>query len=137
MAGVWSDQGIADALDAITADVPVSTAKLRLFKSNTSISNTTVLSDLTESTFAGYSAQNLTSWSLSAVTAHVAKSDPAAISWTITSGTEAVYGWYATNSAGTRLLWAQRDPAAPVNLDAAGLNVYTVTASLQAKDQAT
>lgn len=137
MAGVWSDQGISDALAEVTAGSPVSTAKLRLYSNNVTPSNATVLADLTESSFSGYSAVTLSGWSSPVVTAHVAQSDPSSITFTITSGTATVYGWYATNSAGTRLLWAQRDPSAPITLDATGLNQYTVTASLQAKDTAT
>lgn len=137
MAGVWSDLGIAKALDDIVAGAGFSTAKLRLFKNNVTPDNTKVIGDFTEATFSGYAAISLTGWSAAAVTAHVAQSDPTAGTFTITSGTQAIYGWYVTDSGGTVLYWAQRDPSAPVTLDASGLNQYIVTASLQAKDTAT
>jgi hypothetical protein len=137
MAGVWADDGIKAELDAMTGSSPISTAKLRLFKSNTTPSNATVLSDLTEATFAGYSAISLSGWSAAVVTAHVAQSDPSPGTFTITSGTQAIYGWYVTDSGNTKLLWAQRDTGAPITLDASGLSQYTVTASVQTKDTAT
>lgn len=136
MAGIWADQGVQDELDAMKGNSPLSTAKLRLYKNNVTPTNATVLADLTEADFSGYAAQTLV-WGASSITAHIAEAAAATLSFTISSGTQNIYGWYVTNSAGTRLLSVERDPSAPVAMDASGLNVYSITLSVKAKDNAT
>lgn len=137
MAGVFSDEGAADALNAVVTAPSMNASKLRLFKNNLVPDNTKVLADFTEADFAGYAPISLSGFSVPSVAAHVASSSPAPATFTITAGSQNVYGWYVTNSAGTKLLFSQRDPAAPVALDSAGMNTYTITATVKAKDSAT
>lgn len=129
MPGVVPDQGIQDALDDLLATTEWANAKLRLFSNNVTPTTSDTPSTYTESSFSGYSAVTLSGWSAASVSAHVATSTATPITFTITSGSATVYGWYITNSAGTRLLAAQRDASAPVSLSSTGTNTYSVTQS--------
>lgn len=137
MAVVWADQGVHDAAEAIRQTAPFPTLKVHLFTNNVNPSNATVLADFTEATFAGYVAQSLTTPNPAVDAAHISTVTAVSVSFTITAGAQNIYGWYVTNSANTRLMWSQRDAAAPVAMDAAGINVFTLTLSYSDKDQAT
>lgn len=137
MAGVWNDGSLAAALDAILANAQFATAKLRLFKNNVTPTNTFNVASFTEADFAGYAPIDLPGWSPAAVAAHIATAGNIAQQFTITAGTQNIYGWYVTNAAGTALLLSQRDPLAPILMDAGGMNAYAVTLNASAKDEAT
>lgn len=137
MADVINDGGLTTALDAILADSQWGTAKLRLFKNNVTPDNTFTTASLTEADFTGYAAITLAAWGASTLSAHIASALQTKQSFTITSGSQTIYGWYITNSAGTVLLASGRDPAAPINLSSTGLNKYGVTLTANLKDNAT
>lgn len=104
-----------------TPDNPV----LHLYSNNVTINDNITTGSFVETACAGYSSISLI---------------PA--SWTITSGTETkasypkqtfsmipittlhVYGYYITNTAGTKLLWAQRADFAPATFPAGSATFY-------------
>jgi len=116
VADTWyfTDDGIKLSLGKITGQdgsTPLGSSVLRLYKNNPSPapSKATVLGDLTQCTFAGYSGQTLSSsnWAAATVTAHVASSLYSFnVDFTRSStGTpEDVYGAYLTDSTNTQLL---------------------------------
>lgn len=79
-----------------------------------------VLADFTSrvSTFPGYAHQPISNWvdgGLDASNRRIISADP--VTFTLTSGTEAVYGYYITDGTPTILYWAELDPGGPVTLD--------------------
>jgi len=137
MSDVINDGGLAAALDAMLADSQWATAKLKLFTNNVTPDNTFGTGSFTEATFTGYAAITLAAWGASSLSAHIASSLQPKQQFTITAGSQNIYGWYITNSAGTVLLASGRDPAAPVALNSAGMNKYGVTLTASNKDNAT
>ncbi len=132
MAGIVADDGVKDWLTDLTAGSHFSAMKCRLFQNNHTPSTSDALSNYTESSFAGYSAVSLSGWSAVTVSAHVASTTAAVATFTLTSGSQSVYGAYLTDSGGTHLYAAQIDPNAPVNLNTT-ITTYqvTVTVTLQ------
>lgn len=137
MAGVWSDLGVQQALDTIKATSIFLNARIHLYVNNVTPTTSSTLASFTEATFTGYAALALATIGASGVTAHVASAIVASKTFTITAGTATVYGWYVTNAADSIMYWAERDPSAPITMDASGLNSYTVTMTISTKDQST
>lgn len=138
MAGILMDDACKALVDAMSGHAAFPAGiKLRLFSNNHVPSNADTIASYTEATFAGYLAISLADPGASTVTGHVASATFAAATFTCTSGSQNVYGWYLTDTAGTKLYYAQADPAAPVTVSSAGLNTYTVTVTLSEKDVAT
>ncbi len=91
----------------ILCDLVVSAAtKIKLFKSNTTPSGSTVVGDLTECDFAGYSAANLT-WASASQVSSKGSATASDVTFTASSGSQTVYGYYACKTDGT-LLWVER-----------------------------
>lgn len=88
-------------LNIVVNKVAATNLKLHLFKNNATISESTVIGDLTECDFTGYSAKTLTgaSWSVSGSTASYAQQ-----TYSMTSG-GSLYGWYITNAASDTLIF--------------------------------
>lgn len=128
--GVFEDDGIRVALDNVTAG-ELATAKLRLYSNNLTPTNAQVIGDFTEATFTGYAAVTLSGWTAASVAAHVASSTANPVTFTLTAGTQSIYGWYITNAAGTVLYAAGRDAAAPVAMSLT-VNNYQVTVTVSA-----
>lgn len=130
MSGVFSDDGIKDALAGLHSSTDYTGAKLHLLKGAVTFDNTLTAAtcNAQEADFTGYSAQSVGAWSAPTVTSHVASSFPGLISFTITAGNQDIYGWYLTDAAGTKLLQAQADPdpSGHVNISSTGINVYSV-----------
>jgi hypothetical protein len=124
----WQDDGIQDSLDTLTGTTPWSTAVLHLFSNNVTPDNTTTLAGLTEATFAGYSSVTLGGWTAASLAAHVASSTANPVTFTLTSGSQNIYGWYVTSADG-ELLCAGRDVAAPVAMTVT-VNTYQVTLTI-------
>lgn len=80
---------------------------LKLFKTNVTVSASTVVGDLTEADFSGYSAKTLTrgSWTVTQVSskASASYSDQ---TFTASSGSQTLYGYYIVDNSGN-LLWAE------------------------------
>lgn len=108
------DEQLAESLDERTGKSSghlYDGAKARLYKSNTTITKSTVLSDLTEADFAGYASITLANatFASASVSGHVASSlYGTTLTWTrSTTGTaQTVYGMYITNAAGTKIIAA-------------------------------
>jgi hypothetical protein len=126
----FQDSGIQYDITNFTTGA-LANAKLHLFQHGPTISNATVLSALTEATFAGYAAVAMSGWSASTVTDHVASSTANPCTFTLTSGSQAIGGWYVTDSTSTYLLCAGNDPNDPVNLNTT-VNTYQVTVTVSA-----
>jgi hypothetical protein len=133
MAGVIPDESLQYDLDQLLLASRWATAKLRLYTNNITPSTSSVVADFTEATFTGYAAITLPAWPASTLASHIATSAQASQTFTITSGSQNVYGWYITDSGGTHLLAAQRDPAAPVALSSTGTNTYSIQQSITAQ----
>jgi outer membrane lipoprotein SlyB len=133
MAGKVMDQDLSDTLKDNTTGSGILNSGLvmRLFTNNITPTNANVIGDFTEATFAGYSSQTLGAWSAPSVTAHVGKVSGAALTFTITAGSQTVYGYYVTDAGNTKLYFAERDPNAPVALAATGPQTYTITPTYQ------
>src|SRR5688572_32940844 len=87
------------------------TLRVRLFQSNTTPSQSTVIGDLTEATFSGYAAVT-PSFGASATASNKGTiTDSAARDFTHNGGgtSNTIYGYYVTyESGGSTLLWAER-----------------------------
>jgi len=105
--------------------------KMHLFQNNFTPTTSSVLANFTECTFAGYAAQDISSWGASVVVGHVATMTAAPNTFTrsTTGAAQDVYGYYITNQAGSLLYWAEKDPVGPRVVTNAGDSV-TVTAAL-------
>ena len=128
------DEGAAAVLDAETGHTAMPALYLRLFSNNVTVDGTQDHTSFTEATFAGYAAIALPDPGASSVAAHIASRAYAQQTFTITAGSQNIYGWYITNAAGTKAFWAQTDAGAPVGMAASGLNNLAYTITLKQKD---
>lgn len=111
-----TNPGEAFLLEAAVGKTNVATGfKLKLFKNNVIVSRATVLGDLTEATFGGYTAGGIGllvgTWAAATAGSGsgIALSEKASIayaqqSWTWSSGSETIYGFYITDNGGTVLI---------------------------------
>lgn len=132
MALVLQDEGLLRKLEDLRAAWNSVQLKMHLFQNNYTPLNTSVLGDFTEATFSGYTSQNIATWGVAAVAAHVGTITPAPLTFTrnSTGAGQTIYGYYVTDAGFTKLYWAERDPAAPVTLTNNG-DSYTITAQMQ------
>lgn len=118
---VFPDQGLQFWMTQMLG----SAINLHLFVNNVTIIQGTLLSGLTEATFAGYSVLNLTfgGWTLSVV-GHTGVAIYTPQPFTNTSGSaQTVYGWYLTDVANTMLLAAGQFDGAPVSIPDGGTQI--------------
>lgn len=101
--------------------------RLRLFRNDYTPTDTDTLANFQEAQFPGYLAPTLAAWGAPASSGGVAQVTHPAQTFTRGAGGsgDSIYGYMVTDGAGN-LLWAERDPAAPVNMNGQG-NTYTVT----------
>lgn len=73
------------------------------------ISNSTVLADLTEANFTGYSATTLTAgnWTGAATAGGITSSSYPTVTWTCGASGNTVVGYYVVDPGGTVLLWCE------------------------------
>lgn len=135
MAGKLTDYEIELAAELRRLDLVANPPLLMLFTNNITPDEDTVIGDLTEATFPGYAQAMLDYSASTTIAAHVASLTPTAIVFTRAAGAggEDVYGYGVLDSTGTYLLWAQRDPAAPLDMSIVGAT-YTVTAVRKTTD---
>ncbi len=124
-------RGVLLRVDLETVTTPI----VHLYTNNFTPDEDTVLSDLTEATFPGY---NPSAWTfdLETFVAHVYRCFALANVFTrgAGGGGDMIYGYYVTDNTDTTLLWAERDPAAPLDMTIPGAT-YTVFPNWQATDQ--
>ncbi len=101
-----NDDGVKRALDLKTgkSSAPIGGQVLRLFTAPTTVSQTRVIGDFTEATFAGYAGAALTTttWATATLNGHVAESTYGAnVTFTrsTTGAPQSIYGWYITDPA--------------------------------------
>lgn len=135
MAGKLTDAEIELSAQLRQDDLVANPPKLMLFVNNITPTESTLLSGLTEATFPGYARQTIDFSPTGALAAHVYTLTPVAIVFTRSAGAggDNVYGYGVVDSTGTILLWAQRDPAAPLDMSIVGAT-YTVTAVRKTTD---
>lgn len=119
------------ALTPILARIVTPSVRFHLFDNDITPGLGTVLSDFHEmGSGEGYASVLVLAadFSLSGVTAHIASMLAAPISFLKTSGTPAdAYGYFATDDAGTVLLWAARFDSAPLTRSPGGSWIVTPT----------
>lgn len=100
---------------------------LRLFQNNYTPLDTDTAANFTQATFTGYAAITLNTWGTPFTNgSNKAEVDEIIRTFTQTGVgvTNTVYGYYVTDGSGN-LLWAERNPAGGVAMNAIG-NTYTV-----------
>jgi hypothetical protein len=138
MSGKFQDDGVSAAASAIRGTWNTTPVKVHLYKNDVTPTTSSVLGDFTESDFAGYAAQNASSWSAPVVSAHIATITAAALTYTRSStGTaQNAYGYYITDSGSTLLYAAERFATAPRVLTNNG-DSETVTPKVNVRDLST
>lgn len=116
------DIGLDFMVSAIRTALIAEGPKLHLFKNNITPGKAHVLADFTEADFDGYAPQTISNWVATVVSGHIAITTPDPNTFTSTGGATPndVYGYYVTDSFNAVLWWAERDPAAPFVIAAAG-----------------
>lgn len=109
-----------DFLDVDTLNLPL---VMRLYKNDHVPADGDVLADYTECDFDGYAEQNIVNWAFASTISGRAKSVADILEWTKAAGVTAnnVYGYYVVDgSVPEKLLWAERDPEAPILMSTTG-----------------
>jgi hypothetical protein len=120
------DGGLTKILDKLMTAYG-STLTIKLFKSNTTPAAGDTAGTYTEADFPGYASQTITTWGAATIASSVATSTAEQKTFTRSStGTvQNIYGYFVLDSGGN-LLWAERDPSAPIALTNSG-DAYLVT----------
>jgi hypothetical protein len=120
------DVGLPKMLDKLLTAYG-NTLQLCLFTNNYTPAAGDTLANYTEATFPGYARQAVSNWIPSTVAASVATSnaDQKQFQRNATGTGQAVYGYFVLDGAGA-LLFAERDPAAPITLTNQG-DTYLIT----------
>lgn len=125
------DAGENLILEMIVNKTAAQNLSLRLYKSNTTPADSDTAGTYTEADFGGYAAITLSgaSWN-SAASGSIAYS--AQQTFTLSSGSNSIYGYYITQAVSGVILLSERDPSAPFSMANVGDNVKitpTITAS--------
>ncbi len=98
---------VPSSAENVLADLIVAAAtKIKLFKNNVTPSASTVVGDLTEADYAGYTYESLTWGSATQVSAKgTAVADD--VAFEASSGSQTIYGYWVTKTDNT-LLWVER-----------------------------
>ena len=117
MALVCPDTAEVSMLKLITNNASNADLKLKLFTTDVTPDDDTVLVDLTEASGNGYAAKTLTgaSWAIS-TSVGVTTASYAEQTFTFTGALGNVYGYFITNGAGDELLWCERFTDAPYDI---------------------
>ena len=109
MALICFNKGAQEILTRALNKGATGDVKLNLYKSNTTLSETTAIGDLTLADFTGYSAATLSGASWTVTDADPSSASYAKQTFTSSAGSQnqAVYGYVVTNSAGTIALWGE------------------------------
>jgi hypothetical protein len=120
------DVGITKMLDKLLGAYG-NTLQLCLYQNNYTPAAGDTLANYTEATFAGYTRQAISNWIPSTLAASVATSnaDQKQFQRSATGTAQTIYGYFVLDGTGN-LLFAERDPAAPITLTAQG-DTYLIT----------
>lgn len=115
------NDGELNLLDFLTANL-FDGLELRLYQNNYTPTDSSQVSNFTECDFSGYVSQTITAWTAAQIIAGHASSDAAQLTFTRSGGPTSnnVYGYFVTDSAGTKIYWAERDPYAPTSMSVSG-----------------
>lgn len=121
------DTGLNLLCNQIRLFLNVGTCRVRLFVNDHIPAHSDTNATYTEASFPGYAPVPLTAWSAGLVVNSLWGIHHPQVLFTLSTsgGPYLVYGYYVT-AAPARLLWAQRDPAAPISLANAG-DTYPIT----------
>lgn len=110
MGSVWNDESKLEALAAILASSRVTNAKLMLFKTLTSIDDTTTYSTFAsnEVTSSGYARQTASGWSSPAMSGHRAVSIASVVTFNAPSGSpsDTITGWALVDDSNSKIIVA-------------------------------
>ncbi len=114
MALVAPSQGLEVMLEAIVNKTAPTNLKVKLFNNDLIPAAGTVIGNFTETDIAGYDAggKTLTGASWTVGTNGDTEASFAEQEWTFT-GAGSIYGYYITNNAGDKVIWAERFTDAP------------------------
>ena len=129
MAGVVQDDWIKTSLGDNVSGALVG-VKVHLFSNNVTPTNADSLATYTEANFTGYAAATASGWSAAGLTGHVASTTANPVTFTLTAGSQNVYGYYLTDSTSGKLYAAERDPNAPVALNTTA-STYQITPKIE------
>lgn len=120
MALVVPDQGEVEKLSRMLNKSATGDVVLRLYTNNYTPIEGSVVGDFTDATAAGYAAKTLTgsSWTISTV-GNVSTAAYAEQTFTFTAG-ETCYGYFVTNAADDKVLWAELFTDGPYVIPAGG-----------------
>jgi len=118
MALICFNKGAQEILTRALNKGATGDVKLCLYTSNTTLSETTAIADLTLATWTGYGAITLTGASWAITDADPSSASYAKQTFTSTAGSQNVnnYGYVVTNSAGTIALWGETFSDGPYNI---------------------
>jgi len=101
---------------------------IRLFKNDHVPTESDTVTDYVEADFTGYASITLSNWDDPTYSSGKARIEHPQVSWTNTgAAAQDVYGYYITDASGL-LLWAERDPNAPITLGPS--DTYAITARM-------
>jgi len=125
MSLVLINQGEADWLSMVVNKGTPENLVLRLFKSNTTPSETDTEATYTEADFTGYSAASLTgaSWTVTPGAPSEASYAQQVFTSSANQTQQDIYGYCLTQSTSGRAQWAERFPAAPYPIANNGDNI--------------
>jgi hypothetical protein len=104
----------------------VSGCLLHLYTNDKVPADGDTLASYTEASFGGYAPAPVSGWTQPAQQAGAARMQASPVTFTVAGPPGAlIYGYFVTDPGGN-LLWAERDPQAPVNMQTVG-NSYTIT----------
>ena len=120
------DIGLSKMLDKLLTAYG-NTMQLCLFQNNITPVGSDTLATYQEATFPGYVRQAITGWLPSTVAASVATSNATQVSFqrSATGTAQTIFGYFVLDGSGN-LLFAERDPAAPITLTNQG-DTYLIT----------
>ena len=120
MALLVPDEGEVELLSMSLNKVAQADVKLKLFTNNYTPVEGSVVADFIECVAAGYAAITLTGagWTI-ATSVGVTTAEQPQKTFTLTAASTD-YGYYITNGAGTKILWAERFSDAPHTIPSGG-----------------
>lgn len=130
MALLVPDEGEVELLSLSLNKVSQGDVKLKLFTNDYTPVEGSVVADFTEAVAAGYAPIILTGtdWTIATVTGTTTAEQPQK-TFTFTAASTN-YGYYVTNNAGTKVLWAERFDDAPHTIPSGG-GTEKITVKLQ------
>lgn len=115
MALVVTKAGARFLLDAQFTFTP---CRMHLYQNDVTPDVDTVVGDLTECDFGGYTSLSVAGWSVAITVSDHAKTFANLLQWQhdLAGASNDIYGYWIEDANTADLLWVERDPAAPVDI---------------------